>query len=309
MSVTMKKNIILINLIVLGIVLISLVKLASNHPVTDTGKIKVVTSFYPLYFFTSKIAGDLIQVSSLIPSGVEPHEFEPNTSEIAQLENSKLFIYIGSGFEPWADSLPQSLKDKNVSFLSVTDNLSSVLIKDATDHTVDPHVWLDPVLAQQIVKAISEELQKIDPTNAQTYQQNSAKLIENLSLLDSDFKQGLAKCKHRSVVTSHSAFGYLMARYRLEQLSIAGFSPEQEPAVGQLAELSNLVKKSHINYIFFETLVSPRLAETLANEVGAKTLVLDPLEGLSDESVKKGYDYLSLQRQNLNNLRLALECE
>jgi zinc transport system substrate-binding protein len=172
----------------------------------------------------------------------------------------------------------------------------------------DPHVWLDPVAMQIIVQRIRDGLIEIDPGDADTYRKNAEAYLAKLSALDKAYRDGLASCDIREVVTSHNAFNYLAKRYNLTMLSISGLSPEDEPSPKRMAEVADLAKVKKIDTIFFETFVSPKLSETIAQEVGAKTAVLNPIEGLTNEEHQAGETYISLMEQNLQNLRMALRC-
>ncbi len=286
--------------IVIGILIIGFIsiyaKLARKSPDKQNGKIDVVASFYPMYFFTKEIGGDKINVKNITPTGTEPHEFEPRTYDIAQIENSKLLVINGVGLEPWADKISKQLKTK------------VVVASEGLTTALDPHIWLDPVLAQEQVKKIEAALSEIDPTNKGYYEINSKTLQEKLDTLDKSFQTSLSNCKQRNIITSHTAFGYLATRYELRQIAISGISPDQEPSPKQMTNIIKLTKQGNIKYIFFETLVSPRLAETIAEEAHAETLVLNPLEGLTNEEQLAGEDYFSIQNKNLENLKIALEC-
>ncbi|MBI2112964.1 MAG: zinc ABC transporter substrate-binding protein, partial [Candidatus Wildermuthbacteria bacterium] len=172
----------------------------------------------------------------------------------------------------------------------------------------DPHFWLNPFLAKEQAQKITDGFTKLDPASKEYYEANQKNLNERLDEIDKRYKESLANCRQDLVVTSHAAFGYLANRYAFDQVSIAGISPEEEPSPQNLIQVSKFVKDNNIEYIFFETLVSPRLSETIAKETGAKTLVLDPIEGLSQEDMAKGKDYFTLMEQNLENLVIALEC-
>lgn len=284
---------------------------------TNAHKLKVSASFYPLYYFASEIGGEKAHVTSITPAGVEPHDYDPTPKDIARIQGSKLVIINGSGFEPWFHKLEGDLQD--VVVVTATDGLN--LHNTESEHSgegenhagemsaKDPHVWLDPVLAKQEVQNITKGFVTVDPENASYYQDNEEKLLSKLDDLNQRYEVGLENCRTRDFVTSHTAFSYLAHRYNLTQVSIAGLSPDQEPSSQQLAAVADFAKKNNIKYIFFESLVSPRLSETIAREVGAKTLVLDPLEGLSDDKVKQGQNYFTVMENNLQNLRLALQCK
>jgi zinc transport system substrate-binding protein len=174
---------------------------------------------------------------------------------------------------------------------------------------LDPHVWLDPVLAKGQVERVRDGLSQADPANGAAYAENARAYMAKLDGLNDQFENGLRDCARRDVVVSHAAFAYLTSRYRLTMVPVMGVAPESEPSPAELASLVRLAKRRKVKYIFFETLVNAKLAETLAREVGAQTLVLNPVEGLTKEEAGAGKSYLSLMEDNLRNLRTALECK
>lgn len=262
----------------------------------------VSTTFYPIYEFTKQIVRDRLIVTNLTPAGAEPHDYEPSPQQLANALNSKLFIYNGvEGFEPWTSGF---LKDyKNVSVKS-----SNNVTLHAHETHQDPHFWLDPVNAKLMVDNILQGLIKTYPQDAAYFTANANSYKAELDKLDQDFEQGLANCQTRTLVTSHEAFGYLADRYNLNIVSIAGISPDEEPSPQQLAQVTKTIRDNNVKYVFFETLASPRLADTIASETGAKTAVLDPLEGLTDEE-QRNRTYISVQLENLANIRAALTCQ
>lgn len=284
-----------------------------NHPVSlwqkDGKKIHVVASFYPLYYFASQIAGDRIAIKNITPAGVEPHDYEPTAQDIVSIENSNLFILNGGGLESWGKKVQGNLTSDHTMVISVGQNLANKNFVVEGKSIVDPHVWLDPVLAGKEVDSIAKALVAIDPGNASLYEANASLLEEKLNMLDLTYSSGLRSCKVRDFVTSHAAFGYLAERYNLNQVSIAGLSPDEEPSTQKLVETASLVREKKISYIFFESLISSRLSETIASETGAKTLVLDPIEGLSEKDISSGKNYFTQMEMNLKNLQLALQCE
>jgi zinc transport system substrate-binding protein len=188
-------------------------------------------------------------------------------------------------------------------------NASARITLRHTGSGTDPHYWLDPVLAKQVVEQIRDGLLRADPINAPYYSRRADDYMVKLNDLNRDIQTGLETCAQHTIVTSHDAFGYFAERYHLTVTSIAGISPDQEPSPAKLAELTTLIKNEGIHYIFFEKLVSPRLAETLAHETGAQTAVFDTIEGVTNEDQQKGKDYLSIQRDNLASLRSSLSCQ
>lgn len=291
---------------------------AENFP--SEKKIQVITSFYPLYFFAQRIGGDRISLSAIIPPGVEPHDYELTPRDVAEIENSDLVVVNGAGFEPWFEKIRGDLDSKKINYTVLSEGIDLLegagheeegAVEEeshADDRLYDPHIWLSPIIAQDMVRKITQGLVKSDSENESYYKANEKKLLGDLSLLNQDFQKGLSACQKRDFVTSHAAFAYIAKQYNLNQVSISGISPEQEPSAQKLAEVSDFVKKNDIEYIFFETLVNPRLSTTIANETGAQTLVLDPLEGLSDDDISAGKNYLTVMRNNLKNLQTALQC-
>ncbi|MFN8541427.1 MAG: metal ABC transporter substrate-binding protein [Thermomicrobiales bacterium] len=275
---------------------------------SGSGKPVAITSFYPLYYFTSQIAGDRMEVRNLVPAGAEPHDWEPKARDIADISKAAVLVYNGAGLEHWIDATLDTAKsDKRVD-IKATEGLT--LLPPApgedADVTNDPHVWLDPTLAREIARKIADGLIKADPPGQATYEQNLAALVGKLDGLDTQFKDGLRTCARREIITAHAAFGYLARRYGLEQIAIEGLSPDSEPTPARIAEVTKIARDRKATHIFFETLVSPKVAEAIANEVGAKTLVLDPLEGVKDE---KTQNYFTVMGDNLANLRTALGCK
>lgn len=265
-------------------------------------KIPVVASFYPLAFFTEQIGGAFVSVTNITPSGAEPHDYEPTTTDIQKISESKLLVLNGLGLESWGTKI------ENKNTITVSNTLATETIGYGAQTVTDPHVWLSPVLAKQIAIQIADALVTISPENAPYFETNKMNLLLKLSQLDEAFKKGLSRCTKHDIVTSHAAFGYIAHQYGFDQIAIAGLSPDEEPTPQKITEITNLVRQKNISYIFFESLVSPRLAQTIANETHTKTLVFNPLEGLTPDEVQRGTNYFSIQEENLINLRTALSC-
>jgi zinc transport system substrate-binding protein len=298
-----------LTVLILLVIGIGIYALRGRLPTTHTGndaRVSVATSFYPMYYFATEIGGDKADIFNITPAGAEPHDYEPTVQEIASISDSDLLIINGGNLETWANRLQSQLQNTHV---VVAGEMLATKDLDEDGRVVrDPHVWLDPVLAKVEVKNIAEGFIEIDPMRETEYKTNAASLENKLDALDQKFKDTLRTCKTRDFVTSHAAFGYLAGRYNLHQISIAGVSPNEEPGAAKLAEIANLVKDKGIKYIFFESLISPKLAETIARETGAQTLVLDPIEGLSADDLAAGKNYMTQMEMNLTNLKLALAC-
>ena len=258
----------------------------------------VVAGFYPLAYAAERIAGDDVEVRNLTPAGGEPHDFELSARDVGSVGDARLVLYLGGGFQP---ALEDAIESSGAEALDLLDGLDlrAAGVDAPEGGNRDPHVWLDPTLYADIVLRIGRALGRDAPARA---------LAGELQELDSELREGLSDCERREIVTSHAAFGYLAARYDLEQIAITGLSPEAEPSPAALRELVEEVRSHGATTVFLETLVSPRLAETVAREVGATTAVLNPLEGLSEREAEEGADYFSLMRANLDALREALGC-
>lgn len=285
-----------------GVIAFAIILALTQRTNSPSDTVKVTTTFYPLYEFAQAVGGDKATVTNITPAGAEPHDFEPTPQALANLQRADMFVYNGGTFEPWVDKFLPEYKNTAV-------NASATMELHSQDGVTDPHYWLDPLMAIKAVEAIRDGYSKAAPQHEQTFRQNADTYIAKLRDLHAAFEQGLATCNARTVVTAHDAFTYVAARYNFELVPIAGVSPEAEPSPAQLAEITQLVRQKGIGTIFFERLVSPQLADTIAKETGAKTAILDPIEGLENEDQEQGKTYLSLQRDNLAALRTALGCQ
>jgi len=266
-----------------------------------------VASFYPLFEAAQRVGGERVQVRNLTPAGSEPHDLELSSRQVDQVEDAAVVLLLGQGFQPALEKAAGRSKGTKV---DVLDAAGSLLPAPPGDDQLDfdPHVWLDPQLYKAVVVRVAGALSSTDPANRATYETNAAAYGRELDELDAAFVQGLSACDRRVVVTSHAAFGYLTGRYGLRQEAIAGLETESEPSPQRLADLAARVRADGTTTIFYETLVSPKVARSLAREAKVSTAVLDPIEGLSDADAKTGRTYVSAMRENLAALRLALGC-
>lgn len=282
------------------------------------GRLRVLTSFYPMYDFACKIGGDCIDVTNMVPSGTEPHDWEPSTNDLKNLEKADVFIYNGADMEPWADDLLVSRSDtlrvveasENVELRTTDGEHEHAHEHEDADHhhgDFDPHVWLDPENTKIEMEAIRDALCAADPENSTVFQSNYEKYAAELDALDKAYSDTLSPLPNRTIVVAHEAFGYLCDAYGLTQVGIEGLSPDSEPDPGRMAEVIDFVREHSISTIFFEELVSPKVAEAIASETGAQAKMLSPLEGLSDEQAAAGADYFSVMHDNLAALMEALK--
>ncbi len=300
-----------LTLFILGLLLaagIAFITKGNFSKQTVSDKLQITASFYPMYFFASQIGGDKVQVYNITPASAEPHDYEPTTQDIARISRSNLVVLNGGKLEAWGDKIKDQLKGTNVLIVTAGQGLADRQLSENGNNIQDPHVWQNPLLAKKQVEAIEKGFEKIDPQDTMYFQANASKLYGELDQLDSEFKQGLSSCQKKDFVTSHAAFGYLATQYGINQVAISGVSPDQEPSSQKLAEITDLVKKQDIKIIFFESLVSPKLSQTIAQETGAQTMVLDPIEGLTQEDLNLGRNYLTVMRDNLSALQAALQC-
>ncbi|WP_427895457.1 metal ABC transporter substrate-binding protein [Kribbella sp. GL6] len=279
------------------------------------GKLSVVTSFYPLEFIARTIGGDAVHVTTLTAPGVEPHDLELTPKQVASIAEAKLVVY-EKNLQPAVDeAVDQNAKDAGFDVAPAAQLEDTGA--DFEQHTgaapiahqnnaLDPHFWLDPVRYAAVVKAVEEKLATVDSANAAGYHERAKALLAEIGALDTAYKTGLAHCKLTTFVTSHEAFAYLAKRYGLTMIGIAGFTPDAEPTPSRIKEVQDIVRSQHVTTIFYEELVSPKVADTIANDVGVQTAVLSPIEGLSDANSKD--TYLTLMRRNLQELEKANGC-
>ncbi len=295
-------------------------KTASPAAHTNSPQPVVYTSIYPLYDFTTKIGGNKVTVINIAPAGSEPHSYEPSSKLVAELSKATLFLYHGAGMEPYLDKLLNTLQGSPLLMIEASRGISLITHQDAThekEHETDehyhgqtdPHTWLSPVCAQQLCQNILQALIQVDPANQDYYTENYHVVEKQLTELDQEYRQSLSNCKNKELVVTHEAFGYLCREYGLSQIAVMGLSAETEPTPGTLREVIDFVRAHKINYIFFEALYSPKVADTISRETSAKILVLNPFGSLSEKAIQNGEDYFSIMKENLTNLQKALESE
>ena len=276
-------------------------------------KLRIVTTFYPLTYIMQRIGGNDIDVMQIVPAGIEPHEYEPTPHDVAMIEYAHALLLNGNGIDAWAEKFMTQFIQEEKQVIRAVDccnDLSKRLPEETIDPN-DPHTWLDPVLMSAMAIHIRGALRSSAYISAQEHlvmDKRLELLTQDLTILDEEYKKQLSRCALHDIVTAHDAFGYAGKRYGFTVHSIAGLSPEEEPSPKQMADLTDLIKKLGIDTVFFESLTSPKLAETIAQETGVKTAVLNPIEGLTNEDRLAGKDYLSLMRDNLAALRGALHC-
>jgi zinc transport system substrate-binding protein len=300
------------------LILLAVSGCASARPASSSGprgELTIVTAFYPLQFVAQRVSGGHAAVMNLTQPGAEPHDLELTPRQVASLTTATLVIY-ERGFQPAVDEAVVQSENRQVIDTTTIVPLRPLAVGSddldtgqwtGDDHpALDPHVWLDPTALGRIARVVQQRLSSIDPDHATDYARNAATLNRQLRSLDRSFRSGLAQCVRTEFMTTHAAFGYLAQRYHLTQIAISGLNPDAEPSPARIAEVQRLAQDHGLTTIFSETLVSPAVAQAIAGDLGLVTDVLDPIEGITDQS--RGQDYLSVMSSNLAALRKAGGC-
>jgi zinc transport system substrate-binding protein len=277
---------------------------------TSEEKVRVTTSFYPLFEFARNIGADRVDVVNLVAAGAEPHDFEPTPQEIRRIQESHVFIYLGAGFDDaWVERVLQAIDTSRLLVVKATDGLPLRQAPEgAEDFESDPHLWLDPLLAKGLVENITHGLSQADPPGQLLYDESASIERQKLEALDQLIRAGLTNCRLRELIISHTFLEYFAERYGLIAHALSGLEPG-EPSPQRLAELIRLGREKGFRYVYAEPLVDLQGIHTLARELDAQILTLDSIEGLTDEAIARGEDYLSLMLQNLKHLRVGLQCQ
>lgn len=298
------KIIILMMIMGLGLTMAGCTQGGSNGTdFQDPDKISVVTTIYPMYDFVKNIAGDKAEVINLVPAGIEPHDFELSTGDMQLLEKADMFIYNGAGMENFVDKSLGAISNKE---LMVVEASEKVEILESHGHT-DPHTWLSIENAILESESIKDAFVKTDAENTEYYEANFQAYKEKLEELKTSYEVELSGMSKDTIVVAHEAYGYLCKEYGLKQEAVEGLTAESEPDSARMKEIIDFCKENDIKVIFFEELVSPKVSKTIAEEVGADTLVLNPIGGLTAEQKEQNLDYIGLMEQNLEALKKALK--
>ena len=302
------------------------------------GKVKVVVTIYPMYDFVKRIGGDRVAIIMMVPAGTEPHAWEPSTRDMLMHEEADVFVYNGAGMETWAEDILGSVQNKDMLIVEASHDVELIRMEEHDedhdehdedhdedhDHEnhedhgedehghhhhgeFDPHVWLSPKNAEIEMKSIAEALIQADPEHADTYKKNLEAAKNECAALDSVFREELGKYEGGCIVVAHEAYGYLCKEYGITQIGIEGVSADQEPDAARMREIIDMVEEYGIKCIFFEELVDPKVAETIAAETGCRTQALSPLDGLSQDDIDAGRDYFTVMKDNLAAIVASFE--
>lgn len=312
MKTRMIRNIVLLAVLILALTGCS-PRGGTSVDFQDDSKISIVTTIYPVYDFACNIAGDKAEVINLVPAGMEPHDFELSTGDMQLIEQADVFIYNGAGMEHFVDKTLASISNKELIVVECAKEIALIEASHSHEHEeegevqLDPHTWLSVSNAILEAEAIKSALVELDSDNAEYYESNFDAYKEELTQLHELYQTELSNLSNDTIVVAHEAFGYLCEEYGLHQEGIEGLTADSEPDSARMKEIIDFCKENHIKVIFFEELVSPKVAETVASEIGAKTMVLNPIEGLTAEQEAEGLDYIGLMKQNLEMLKTALQ--
>lgn len=294
----------------------------SSSPSSEEG-LSVVTTFYPVYEFTKQVVGENGTIMNLLSAGQDSHSYEPTPKELAQIAEADVFVYSSDYMETWVPDVLATLTDSDVLVIEATADMDLFENEDGHDHdhdhdheeddhdhdhshAVDPHVWLDPVLAQDMVAHIAEEISAIDPEQATSYQENTQAYMEELQQLDADYQAAFEGAEHRIFVVQHAAFGYLARRYQLEEMPISSLTSDQEVSPSKMAEIGRFINENDIKAIYYQDSASSKIAETLAAETAVSLEQLSAIEGITTADLEAGANYMSVMRDNLEALQKTI---
>lgn len=305
-------------------------------PLGQGGKVRVITTLFPLYDFARTIGQDRVEVLLLLPPGVEAHSFEPKPSDMVKISAADLFIYTGKFMEPWVEAVLKGVTNPKLKVVDASVGIPLLTAEsEAHDHgsgerqgvpaakgktqedgrqrlgqtDVDPHIWLDLENAAKMVETIAAGLTEVDPAHRDLYARNADEYKKKLAALDARFSSELSRCSKRELIHGgHFTFGYLARRYNLTYIAALGFTPDSQPSPRQLMALAKQIKEHGLKYVYYEELMEPRVAETLSRETGAALLMLHGAHNVSKEELERGVTFLAIMEQNLATLKVGLQC-
>ncbi|MFH2021060.1 MAG: zinc ABC transporter substrate-binding protein [archaeon] len=275
----------------------------------DSNKLKVVASFYPMYDFARNVGGDRIDVKSLIPMGVEPHEYEPTPQDIKDLSTAKVLILNGVIESSWAPKLLEGVDNKNLVVVDTSKGIQLVGSMDADMPGNDPHIWLDPVLAKKQVAAIRDAFIQADPAGKDYYEKNAELFMQKLDSLDAEFHSTFATCQKKDILITHATLAYFCKEYGCNQVPVEGVNAEGDPSPAVLAEIIKQAEEKNITTVFVENLMNPKSAETIAGDIHGKVAIFNSVHGLTTEEQQRGENYISQMQENVGIIRTSLDCK
>lgn len=288
----------------------------ANKEEINADHLNVVTTFYPMYHFADTIVGENGNVTTLLGAGQDTHSYEPTPKDMAAIAEADVFVYSSEYMETWVPAVLETLSDSDVRIINASEGIAFYEEEahaiedhhedDGHNHAVDPHVWLDPVYAKQMVETISSTIQAVDPENNTVYQENTVAYVRHLETLDEEFQTAFQSAENRIFVVQHAAFGYLARRYELNEVSISDLTSNQEVSPAKLAEIGNFINENNVQIIYYQDSGNNELAATLAKETGVELSVMSAIEGITKSDQEAGVDYLTMMRKNLEALKQTI---
>ncbi|AWE08413.1 adhesin [Lysinibacillus sp. 2017] len=304
---------------------------SKTTPGDSSDKLSIYTTVYPLQYFAERIGGDAVEVASIYPAGANEHTFEPTQKDMMSLADADLFFYVGLGLEGFLEKSKKTLANEGVKLVPTAEGVTEDQLHISTGHThaeateedhdhdhdedthedhadtdQDAHVWLSPIISQQLALSIKDELVNALPEQEATFTANYDQLVADLNTLNADFEEMAKSTSKKTFFVSHAAFGYIAGHYGFTQVPVAGLNSQSEPSQKELTAIVDLAKKENIEYMFFEQNVSSSLTEIIQKEIGAKPLILHNLSVLTKEDIANNEDYFTLMRKNIDVLKQAL---
>lgn len=302
----MNLKILLATLFMLGLFILTG---CSTNMEENNDKLKVVASFYPMYDFARNVGGDRIEVKTLIPVGVEPHEYEPTPQDIQDLSNAQVLIFNGVIESSWAPKLLEGIDNKNLIIVDTSKNIQLIGSQDADEPGNDPHIWLDPVLAKEQVVAIRNAFVEADPAGKGYYEKNAETFLQKLDSLDIEFRSTFATCQKKDILITHATLAYFCKEYGCNQVPVEGVNAEGDPSPAVLAEIIRQAKDKNITTVFVENLMNPKSAKTLAEEIHGKVAIFNSVHGLTEDEQQRGEEYISQMNENIDTIKTGLDCK
>jgi zinc transport system substrate-binding protein len=297
--------------LILGMVIISILLVAgcTTNTQQENNKLKVIASFYPMYDFAKNVGGDRVEVRSLIPMGVEPHEYEPTPQDIKDLSTANVLILNGLIESSWAPKLLDGVDNKNIIIVDTSKDIQLIGSQDADEPGNDPHIWLDPVLAKKQVLAIRDSFIQADPAGKEYYEKNAESFMQKLDTLDTEFRSTFATCQKKDVLITHATLAYFCKEYGCNQIPVEGVNAEGDPSPAVLAEIIRQAKDKNITTVFVENLMNPKSAKTLADEIHGNVVVFNSVHGLTEDEQQRGENYISQMNENIDIIKTGLDCK
>lgn len=291
----------------------------------NEAELKVYTTIYPIQFIVQEIGSEVIEVNSVYPPGIDAHTFEPTTKDMTEIAMSDAFIYFGPTMEGFVASAAEALASEDVKLVSLeeyeelftapqmdgvtvsSDSPTRSIKPNHDENNRNPHVWLDPLRMMVMTEIITEQLIELAPEREKFFRENKHNLVVRFQKLEDSFNKMVADKANKYMIVPHAAYGYWEERYGIEQISISGLSPTEEPSQKYLTEIIETAEQLNINYLFYEQNTPDKLIEIIQKEIDAEAYTIHNLSVLTEEDIENEADYFTLMEQNINVLDDAFQ--